>query len=255
MNPIDEINWLGMRRRWLAYLDILGFASLLEERGEIAATSVYEICLEEIHSHAKRYPSLSFAYFSDTFLIYAPDDSHESLGAIEQSTRWFYNILLLKRIPFRGALACDSFLGDQANNIFIGKALVEASRVGEKYNWIGLVLASTAVARLEELNLPANERLNYRRWEIPFKARGSDLQQTEQGFAYLIGASSPVNGKNQYIDLLTEMAAGINNPAVQVKYQNTIEFLKHFGVSCLILNSNERSVLSGSQSARAQSNN
>jgi hypothetical protein len=165
----NEINWLGTRRRWLAYLDILGFARLLEEQGELAATSVYEICLEEMQSHQKRYPDLGFAYFSDTFLIYAPDDTHASLGAIEQSARWFYNILLLKRIPFRGALACGDFLADQPNNIFIGKALVEASRVGGKYNWIGFVLAPSTVSRFQELQLPMDGRLNYRVWDLPLK--------------------------------------------------------------------------------------
>jgi hypothetical protein len=239
MKQFDGIIWQGTRKRWLAYLDILGFARLLEEQGELVAISVYEMCLEEIQSNAQRYPKLGFAYFSDTFLIYAPDDSKESLAAIEQSARWFFNILLLKHVPFRGALACGEFLADRSNNVFIGKALVEASRVGGKYNWIGFAVAPSAASRFEELNLPMKERLNYREWEIPFEIKGSKHPETEKGYAYLIGASSPVNGANQFIEVLTDMAKTIENPEVRVKYENTIEFLDKFGVLNVVPRSDE----------------
>jgi hypothetical protein len=245
MNSSEEINWQGNQDKWLAYFDILGFSALLEEQGLIGALSVYEMCVDEVQSHSKRYPKLSFAYFSDTFLIYGPDDSQSSMAAVEQSARWFFNILLLKRVPFRGALACGEFLAEPAQNLFIGKALVEASRLGEKYNWIGYVLTPSAVSRLEALKLPAPERLNYREWAVPFKVKGRDQQETEKRYAYLIGASSPVNGKNQYIQVLNEMANGIKSPGVTLKYHNTIEFLEKCGLLSAIPNSMERELMWG----------
>lgn len=229
MNSLENINWMGNQNKWLAYFDILGFARLIENQGLIGALSVYEMCVDEIQLHSERYPHLKFAYFSDTFLIYAPDESHSSLSAIEQSARWFFNILLLKRIPFRGALACGEFVTEPSQNVFIGKALVEASRLGEKYNWIGIVLAPSAVSRLEALGVPAHQRLNYREWDVPFKIAGENKQATEKRFAYFIGGSSLVNGQNQYAQVLTHMAQAIQNPDVLAKYHNTLRFLEKFG--------------------------
>jgi hypothetical protein len=244
----EGINWDDSRKRWVAYLDILGFASLVMNRRSDAAMHVYQDCLDQVERHAKQYPKLGFAYFSDTFLIYANDDTHGSLGFFEQSVRWFYNVALQKGIPFRGAMACGEFLADKPNNVFIGEALIEASRVGEKYNWIGLVMAPSATARLEKLNLPMNERLNYRQWDIPLKDNADEHLRTEKAYAYLIGASTPVNGQNEYIQKLQNMASSVKCPKVLAKYENTIQFLKKGGILKVIPNSQERGRMWGGPS-------
>ena len=129
-------------------------------------------------------------------------------------------------------MACDEFYADRLSGVFFGKALVEAHAFGERFDWIGFVLTPSAVLRMAdpEVNLPANGRLNYREWKAPTKKAKRDVVVEEQVAAYLIGASSPINGQNIYIPKLESMAQRNNNPEVKVKYSNTIHFLKHFGV-------------------------
>ena len=235
-----------MRKRWLVYFDILGFSDLIEGNSPFGAIDVYEKCLDEFRWHETRNTALEFVHFSDTFLIFAPDDSLGSFGRIESASRWFLNILLLKQIPLRGASSCNDFFADKAKNIFLGKALVEASKFGERYNWIGFALAPSAIARLDELNCPVRERLNYRLCDIPVRATTQVEYQTEPGAAYLIGASSPVNGENQYLSVLSEMAARVKRPEIKLKYKNTLSFLEHFGVLRIIPNIIEKTTPEGS---------
>jgi hypothetical protein len=131
------------------------------------------MCLEEFRRHAqhhkKRGGKLQFIHFSDSFLIYTLNDSAGSFAAVESPSRWFFNFLLQKEIPVSGAMACDEFYADRANGIFFGKAFVEASKLSESLNWVGFVLCPSAIGKLSDVGLPADERLNYRKCDAPVK--------------------------------------------------------------------------------------
>ena len=143
------------------------------ERDSLSVFSTYSMCLEEFRRHAqhhkKRGGKLQFIHFSDSFLIYTLNDSAGSFAAVESPSRWFFNFLLQKEIPVSGAMACDEFYADRANGIFFGKAFVEASKLSESLNWVGFVLCPSAIGKLSDVGLPADERLNYRKCDAPVK--------------------------------------------------------------------------------------
>jgi hypothetical protein len=125
----------------------------------------------------------------------------------------------------RGAVSCGEFFADKPNQIFLGRALVEALEYGERYNWIGFTLSLSAEQQLKQFGLQL-PMLNYRKWEAEFVIKQS--YQKEPVWVYPIGAEAPQNGQNIYISFLRGMAE--KYPDYARKYQNTIDFLESCGV-------------------------
>jgi hypothetical protein len=228
MNNSLDIEPARIGRKWICYFDLLGFSVLLKESLPNAFYQ-WDVCLRDLQRILENKSEIEYAYFSDTFLIYASDASGKSFRRIESASRWFFQIALQRNIPFRGAMACDEFYADKSNGIFLGKALVEAARSEQKYNWIGFVLCNSAIQRMSELGLPADQRLNYRKWSPPTKNENA-YDKSEEVIALLYGASYSTNGQNTLIRELERMAERETDPKVREKYENSLKFLNHFGV-------------------------
>ncbi len=243
MTDVLNIDWSRVGKKWVAYFDLLGFGDFVSNHPPESVFALYETCIEVFKHQEKHVPELEYVHFSDTFLIYARNDSAGSFAAIDMVSRWFVNHLIHRQIPLRGALACDDFYADKSRSIFLGKALVEASKLGERYNWIGFVLCPSAVERMGAINLPVDERLNFMRWEAPLKVATQVEHRKERAVAYLIGASSTVNGQNIYAQVLEEIAGRLEKAEIKAKYTNTLQFLNHFGVSQPVTKMDERAHL------------
>lgn len=102
-----------------------------------------------LKASAKRKYGIDYSWFSDTFIIFASDDSWESFLLIERASRLFFQRLILKRIPLRGALTVGDLYTQKKKNIFLGKALIDAYEYGNKQNWIGFILTPSVYDRLE----------------------------------------------------------------------------------------------------------
>jgi hypothetical protein len=149
------------RSRWLGHFDLLGARRLLRSGDHFEVFSVYAKAVEEATRGATRRGIFHQAWFSDTFLIYSDGDSWACFVALEAVVRWFAFFLIMAKIPNRGAMACGDFYADEMEDMYSGEALVESYNYAETQDWIGFVLAPTAVARLDEAGLPARERLHY----------------------------------------------------------------------------------------------
>jgi hypothetical protein len=123
-----SINWLQPQPRWVACFDLLGFCELVRQRNWSGIVDVYAKALDEAHA-AVGTPIVECVWFSDTFLFYTPDDSGKSFDHIRQVARFFMRGLFQRKIPATGALACDDSFADKTNQIYVGEALVECSRI------------------------------------------------------------------------------------------------------------------------------
>jgi hypothetical protein len=228
-----EYDYTKETKRWLAYFDLLGFSSHFKDQKDKAnqilmAFNIYAPCLEAIKRKQQRIPELQYVWFSDSFLIYAPDDSGEMFLSMLSAYEWFFAELIRNNIPVQGALACDQFYADAESGIYLGRALVEACRYAEGYDWIGFVLCPSAVQRINEVGYVCSEKLiEYKNWKPP-KSKRATKELSESIMAYLLGFSSPVNGKIFFIGKLEDMAKSAKEG--KQKYDNTVQFLKHFGV-------------------------
>ena len=206
----------------MSYFDRLGFADYSKQNALEKVHSETFYYLTHAKEAARDIANVEFVWFSDTIIFYSADDSQSSFRAVAGVSRSFFDELLIERIPVRGALAFGDFYGDKASGLFFGKALVDACKYGEKFNWLGFVLHHTALERMAELGQPVSD-LTYKRWDAEYVGK-------EPVVAYLAGPGSimplPEISGNPYLEALEAMAADTHCESHKRKYTNTIEFLK-----------------------------
>lgn len=233
-DAMEYIRNLGCQR-WVAYFDLLGIRALLAEGKELQVFVAYEAALREFQNHSEWAPELQHAWFSDTFIIVAPDDSQESFKRVEYMSRLFAYSLLSSRVPFRGAISCGQFYADFNERVFFGSALVEACEHGEGQDWVGVVLCPSAIQRLSALGVQLNT-FYYVPSDVPWKssARSTQSDAAVDGphhnsrhlTACVVGNWLHVNFKNPCIPIVKEMMARCGAPNVKVKYERTARFLE-----------------------------
>src|ERR1039458_1693931 len=128
-----EYDYTKETKRWLAYFDLLGFSSHFKDQKDKAnqilmAFNIYAPCLEAIKRKQQRIPELQYVWFSDSFLIYAPDDSGEMFLSMLSAYEWFFAELIRNNIPVQGALACDQFYADAERGIYLGRGCHRTAR-------------------------------------------------------------------------------------------------------------------------------
>jgi hypothetical protein len=214
------------RTCWVCYLDILGFKERVTRSIGDGVIHYYQ-SREIVECWLRRKPRLRLACWSDSYVIYSEDDSAGSFWDVEQVARHIDTQHMMRHIPIRGALSCGAMYIVEEDGICIGPPLVEAYEHAENQNWIGFLLCRSATRRLTELKLPPSRRLNYRRCRIPWKGKKRGVKPL---YAFSIGASTPISGKNVCLDALSRMALEAKTAKVREKYRKTIEFLSDCGV-------------------------
>lgn len=213
---------LRYRDRWFAYLDLLGFTALVQSNAIEQVIPVYAEALKQMHRACKvgkDEAGLLYSWFSDTFIIYSRSASLQDFARLENASRIFFQLLVMKRIPVRGCISFGELYSQAERNIFVGPALIEAHTFGEALDWVGFCLAPS-VERQLMADLPLEERGHYRRIsdrKVLRKAPADHLY----AFAFNNGS---VNGQNPYRPALLEMKAK-SPEATHSKYENAIAFL------------------------------
>lgn len=211
--------------RWFGYFDLLGTSALIRSGRTEEVFMAYQDAINQFCQSRNKQTNVFHAWFSDTFILYSEDGSAAAFGAIEQICRFFMFHLLIRKIPFRGALSFGEFYADRKYGLYLGEALLEAYEHGENQDWIGFILCPSSVKRLEDLSLPVNERANYTEYPVPFK---KDLRNQARFGACLLGWwYRNADGGNLLLPALREMALQVD-PRIRGKYERTIHFLTEF---------------------------
>lgn len=216
---------LRYTKRWFAYFDLLGFANQVRTSEIYNVLPIYEKVLEAIAEKAepKKSKGINYSWFSDTFIIFTKGHSAEEFALIEQASRLFFQKLILHKIAVRGALSFGDLYTQQEKNIFLGEALMDAYEYGEKQNWLNFVITPSAYKALHDIDLPMEERLNYR---LVNNTNVITHHISHPVFAYAFNNGS-VNGQNPFLEALNLMKSK-SPSAVHDKYKNTIEFIEKY---------------------------
>lgn len=216
---------LRYRDRWFAYLDLLGFTSLVQSNSIEDVLPVYAEALQRMRTSCelgKKEAGLISSWFSDTFIIYSRSDSYQDFAHVEGAARIFFQLLLINKIPVRGCISHGKLYSQATQNIFIGPALIEAHHFGEALDWIGFCLAPSVEAKLKNI-LSLEQRAFYRKVSDRHILRKANAEYL-YAFAFNNGT---VNSKNAYRETLQSMKN--NAPPVAIeKYENTLSFLDRF---------------------------
>jgi len=224
--------------RWIAYFDLLGITRLDESGGKFGVFDALSKAIEELRKQRSHDNEISFARFSDTFIIYTKDDSDNSFCKIHIASQFFVFWLLQAGIPVTGAIACDRFYADDRNDIYLGKGLIEAHEYGEAQDWIGFILCPSAENKLSEYQLVAT-KFDYAYTRIPYKnkytkkipfvniARREKNKLKSNLPAFILGAGLTFCGNNSCLVKLKEMfKKHKDNPKDAKKYLRAINFIE-----------------------------
>jgi hypothetical protein len=213
--------------RWVAYFDFLGTSVRIKTGGLSPVFSAYKKAVDKLKAWQEPHPTVTSVWFSDTFLLYTNDESVQSFKAIEMLAHWFAFWLIYNRISVRGSLAHGEFYADARERVYLGGALLDAHDWGENQDWLGFVLAPSAVERLSALDLSVEKMRDYRYYEVPLKLRTCGTPRLQA--ACILGNWFRSEGRtNRLLLKLRTMKAKQTNPKIQRKYERTIEFLQQY---------------------------
>ncbi|MGA3208040.1 MAG: hypothetical protein ABSE05_09460 [Syntrophales bacterium] len=214
-------------KRWVGYFDLLGVKSLFKTQNHLSVFVTLSSAIEEAKKIVMPWENVKYIWFSDTLIVYADDDSNETFRAIDNISRWLFYFLITKGdgIPVRGAISCDEFYIDRENNLFFGKALIEAYEYGEAQDWVGFLLCPSTEERLIYLGMPAKKLMSYAYTEIPFRKERSNLNKNLP--ALIIGNWVSINNQNPVIERLSQMKKRIVDENIRAKYDRAIEFIEN----------------------------
>ncbi|MBN1362481.1 MAG: hypothetical protein JW993_17930 [Sedimentisphaerales bacterium] len=148
---------------WVAYFDLLGFENRVRSESTVRPTlEEYQTALHEIQ--CKKTEITSPKWFSDTFLLYAPDHSEKSFVEIDEACQRFFAHMVRWQVPLRGCLHVGNFYEDAEKGVLIGPALVDAYKLAECQDWLGFVLSPDAVTRREQYGASGDL---YRQYDVP----------------------------------------------------------------------------------------
>ncbi len=234
----------GYTKRWVSYLDLLGFTDLVNTKSWLEIISFYETVIERLLKKYSFTSKIEITWFSDTFLLYSPDNTKCSFFDIDYATRFFIYSLIEYSIPVRGAMSCGDLYADRKTNTFFGRALIEAYDYGDNQDWIGFVLTPSAVERLAAIDYYLS-KVNYSYWNIPYKKAAYCASAPKHTHilekslpAYIIGNAtrSGDDNNNDCLDRLCKMKGKLKDSRLTGKYENTINFIKKkqlaFPTSC-----------------------
>ncbi len=224
---------------WVAYFDILGFKNEIRQYAghlDAFAKIQYEEILQRIEKDKAAVRTFTpeeynYCCFSDSFLFYMSDDSISSYLTMHFVVTGFFHYSGIIKMPLRGALTCGDFYADKENNIYLGEAIIDAHDYAEKQDWIGLVLAPNARAKLEKNNHdPLTFAYDFREYDVPIKQKKSvngmesiELRH-EKLFAHTYGIDD--SRHDLFVNWLKSVCNDKEGQKTEYrrKYENTLKF-------------------------------
>src|SRR5438445_5418829 len=143
-----------MQVGFVALLDVLGFASLVSGDAKGDRLQDYLHCLQKAFDVGTGSPEVAFVVFSDSIVLTTGDDSEKSLQALLLQCSRTLGLMLEKEISLRGAIAQGSYFRSEVpGGVFVaGKSIIDAYTFEKAQDWVGIMLAPSAVKRVPDLN-------------------------------------------------------------------------------------------------------
>ena len=138
-------DWKVKTKRYVAFLDILGFKDYVM-RNSIHAVYSRLKALNALRPE-EDYPDyeletsrrIKFYNFSDSIFIFSKDDEYDSLRHFLTYVKRVMRMALRKGIPLKGAIACGNIAVDVNYNVFCGQPIIDAYKLEEDLQYMGVV--------------------------------------------------------------------------------------------------------------------
>lgn len=151
-------------KKFVAFLDILGFSQLLNENELAKVEQIFDDCLKNLND--KKYSGdctiqsgidsmsskddLKFLMISDSIIIYTDNDTSDSLNVLIHTCKRLLISFLEEGIPLRGAISIGDLKEIEIDNkdnkphfkglSIIGNAITRAHRLEKEQEWMGCII-------------------------------------------------------------------------------------------------------------------
>jgi hypothetical protein len=241
-----------MSTGYVAFLDVLGFSSLVSGDFHAERIDKYLECLSTIFNAKKGRPLVEYVVFSDSLILTTMDDSDASFQALAARCSCLFGALLENEIAIRGAISHGSFISSktESGTFVAGRAIIEAYQFEGKQDWVGIMVAPSVIRKIPDLaerclyedphSIEILRRLTDRLlWaahvqpcnQIPF--HGSPLENsTYRGFAIVPSDGSSDlaalrDSLTKSLERLSRLESLAPDPRAQGKYQRTYNWLNN----------------------------
>jgi hypothetical protein len=145
--------------RYLALLDVLGMKAWLEKDSARSIAEVLDVALVACGQSScgttaegiTYGPIIEVIHFSDSIIVWSPDDSWASLGALCSSLKMIVGVALTHGVPLRGSIAHGDVVCNQRTLKFVGQPIAEAYLWAEKqrpFKSVGVDLTPQTISKL-----------------------------------------------------------------------------------------------------------
>ncbi|QWR76860.1 hypothetical protein [Candidatus Magnetomonas plexicatena] len=166
----------------VAVADILGFSSLVKQE---PLSKIVNYHIKNLNNLLSSIPSsqelpesptneqiirewlVGHTLFSDTVILYSLQDTREGYYAvIARANEILSRPIQFPALRFRIGISYGEFYCNPENNIYVGKALIEAYELEQKQNWCGAALTEAAYTKIK--NYPAAKSI-LSPYDVPIK--------------------------------------------------------------------------------------
>lgn len=191
-------------KRFVAFLDILGFKDIVENREHTALIELiktFKSAVDQSNSlHLTKdlndkVSLVNYITFSDSIVLYTDGMESYDFFRLVHAVKILIGCSLGGGTPLRGSIAHGDFYADKTNNIFVGKALVTAYQNEGKQQWAGAYICDQTIDFILSSYPDILDKLkNYAyliEYEIPFK---SNINMESKNRFAINWANTPLNG-------------------------------------------------------------
>jgi hypothetical protein len=220
---------------FFALIDILGFKEWLSDKFE----QKFDEYIGAIELSIKGKDNINFQIFSDTIIIYSSKAEEKELNDLVMiCSSLLYNLIKIG-IPVRGCITNGQLTRfkpkkDIFKNVhfLIGKPIIDAYKYGQDLDFIGITISPACMEFIHSQGysgIHPYSQVLYHYENIPIKKKNSGIKFECQGMT-IIPCISDDNEQIPWlkaiISKLEILALFCPDQFAQIKYQNTIKWLK-----------------------------
>ena len=229
--------------RYVAHIDILGMSELVAKDMDEAwgmlsdlvavrdRANTLAIEFTDAGDTVNVQGTIKMVTFSDTIVLFTKTHSPSELRTMIVLVTEMFHKAIVSCVPVRVGISLGKFYYNDIKSMYAGPALIEAYRIGERSQWLGISLADSVKDAAIELRMTSNDLDVVVNWDIPCKTGNINGYAINWPalFAHDLKVSPPFTPENFYTAFHSTFGPYEELPkTVQSKYINTVDFMNYY---------------------------
>lgn len=231
---------MNQQLRYVTHVDILGMTVLVQKDAELAWKILSGLAAVRNHvqnieveftATGQRMPVVERIFsvmFSDTIVLFTLGDTKDDLNLILIATSELLHKAMLNRVPVRAGIAHGTFFFNIQESMYAGPALIEAYKLGESAQWLGITTTETVCQRAKAANIQSGTADVVVPAQIPTKEgpQSGYAVNWPASYAHDFKVKPPISVELFYSQFAESFGPLADlRPHDQQKYRNTADFI------------------------------